>query len=310
MAGISNKALNGVAKNRFKYNGKEEQRTEFSDESGLEWLDYGARMYDAQIGRWHVVDPMSSYFSHETPYNYGGNNPSNLIDVGGKYKMKPGDQKKYSVLANYLRSGIKEILNSPRIMNALKKYGQFSEKDVKEKIIKWNSGIEIQIVDKPGGLEGANGFYMGGRNNPIQISKSLADQLQNSSNEDRQAALLAIVSTIFHESVHQNDWSYDGIPAANKDETYYNLDGSISGFSTEVGDAFESEVYHNGDFWSQQKAKRKVGRVGLNNMRKRIEQKRVNEDEKRDLPGMSWEEFGTWLGNALALNPYISVTIK
>ncbi|MDC2276332.1 hypothetical protein PO118_03040, partial [Bacteroides thetaiotaomicron] len=42
-----------------KYNGKELDR-----KNGLDWYDYGARMYDAALGRWHAVDPMSEkYYS-------------------------------------------------------------------------------------------------------------------------------------------------------------------------------------------------------------------------------------------------------
>lgn len=73
----------------YKYNGKE-----LDCQAGLEWYDYGARMYDAVIGRWHVMDPVAHERCASSPYAYASNDPIDRIDPDGKlddwYKTQTG----------------------------------------------------------------------------------------------------------------------------------------------------------------------------------------------------------------------------
>jgi len=65
--------------NRFKFNGKEEQTT-----GNLNYLDYGARMYDSNIARWTTQDPLAEKYYSQSPYNYCVNNPVMFVDPDGR----------------------------------------------------------------------------------------------------------------------------------------------------------------------------------------------------------------------------------
>ena len=62
----------------YKYNGKE-----LDTKQGLNWYDYGARHYDAALGRFTTNDRFAEKYYSMSPYQYGANNPVNNIDVNG-----------------------------------------------------------------------------------------------------------------------------------------------------------------------------------------------------------------------------------
>lgn len=59
------------------------QNQEFSDGTGLEEYDYGARFQDPQIGRWIRPDPLSYISLNWSCYNYADDNPIRYNDRDG-----------------------------------------------------------------------------------------------------------------------------------------------------------------------------------------------------------------------------------
>jgi len=64
--------------NKYQYNGKE-----LVEDFGWNWYPYGARYYDAAVGRFWGVDPIADQFAHASVYNYAENGPINAIDLHG-----------------------------------------------------------------------------------------------------------------------------------------------------------------------------------------------------------------------------------
>tara|TARA_R110001592_G_scaffold96331_2_gene276702 strand:- start:101172 stop:102119 length:948 start_codon:yes stop_codon:yes gene_type:complete len=98
----------GFKANKYLFNGKEP-----IEESGLEYYDYGARMYDPVLGRWGVVDPLADHPNQidKSPYAAMWNNPIRYNDPDGRCVFCPGSY--YYMMASMIFSQFSNNIQAP-----------------------------------------------------------------------------------------------------------------------------------------------------------------------------------------------------
>ena len=217
--GLKHKGYNNTVNGRmhkYKYYGKE-----YQDELNLEWSDFGARNYDASIGRWMNLDAFSQNYMRYSPYSYAVNNPVFFVDYQGKFVIPGASSTKYKRLTRYLKYGIQNVLNNPRVMAALRKHGQFTNEQIKNHLT-FGKGPTIRVKQlgyKRGAailgkyLQGAETIastihiegYKRAKSEILDIDIDLIEAFEKASGKERDYLLFQIAATILHELTHYGE---------------------------------------------------------------------------------------------------------
>ncbi|MDI9857717.1 RHS repeat domain-containing protein [Flectobacillus roseus] len=179
-------------------------------QDGTNWLDYGARMYYPELGRWMAVDPLAEKRFNLTPYHYVSNNPINRIDLFGLEDVNGDGKDDGKLLPEVTVTAKKRDISSSwsNYINNLGNEGYNSYKEIyrEHKLSPYNSNFSGAIYGRD-----ANG--------QVQIPDDILDRIDQEVDDEAMLAL-AMLWASEQSGVDPNSFNFEFNPFARAN--FYN----------------------------------------------------------------------------------------
>ena len=144
---------------------------EYQEENSLDWYDFGARNYNADLGRWMNIDPLAN-LEFESPYSFVANNPVYYVDPNGMYKIDYASL--YAAISGVNKDGSYELYTLTINKNVSKAY-------VHSELMMNNypTGIGMSTYFDFLSRRGGSGSGSGSGNNTGRFVKSVFNNIKN-----------------------------------------------------------------------------------------------------------------------------------
>lgn len=193
-----------ISKNNYKYNGKE-----VLEEMNIGLQNYGARLFNNQIGRWHQIDPYSHKYPAINPYNFVANNPTIYVDPDGKdfilYLVFQPGQKQTNEIVNEAQKILNDNGINLKVMGLTFDKGKFL-KDGKSMIAadfytKLDQTDGLAIIGDSEFINSLVGGELDGGQNIHQIGYIDRNDIDSRSERQGVDKTKALARTAIHEGV-------------------------------------------------------------------------------------------------------------